>query len=295
LHLPGPIKIQPTKEGLKYCCRLGATPSESAAEWNKLPPLLDGANKFAGLNRDAIVLAAGEQNQPLLVAHTFGEGRALAFAGDSTWRWCLHGFDAAHKRFWRQVVLWLAKKDEASESNVWIKLAQRRLTPGQRVEFTVGANAPSAEPVPNASFQVQVEAPGGQKSPASVVRGEGTTAGTFRDTQQAGDYTVHVTATQDGRELGTTKARFLVIEQDLELDSPLADGTLMDNLATMTGGKALVPEELPALLKQLAENTQSLEVQTEAKKTPWDTWPFFLTLVALLSTEWFLRKRWGLV
>ena len=69
----------------------------------------------------------------------------------------------------------------------------------------------------------------------------------------------------------------------------------MENLATMTGGRALVPEELPALLQQLAEDTQSLEVQTEAKKTPWDTWPFFLTLVALLSTEWFLRKRWGLV
>jgi hypothetical protein len=87
----------------------------------------------------------------------------------------------------------------------------------------------------------------------------------------------------------------LVIEQDLELDSPMADATLMDNLATMTGGKALVPEELPDLLRQLAQNTQTLEVQTEAKKTFWDTWPFFLGLVGLLGTEWFLRKRWGLV
>ena len=63
----------------------------------------------------------------------------------------------------------------------------------------------------------------------------------------------------------------------------------------MTGGKALVPEELPGLLRKLAEDTQTLGVQSEAKRTFWDTWPFFLALVSLLTTEWYLRKRWGLV
>lgn len=296
LHLLGPVKMQPTKQGLgNYCLRLGPTLNESAALWNQLPPLKEGANKFAGLKRNAPVLAAGENDEPLLVSSPFGEGRVLAFAGDSTWHWWMRGFEAAHKRFWRQIVLWLAKKDEATEGNVWVKLNQRRFTPGQRVEFTVGAQGPSGEPVPNALFQAEIEAPGGQKSPLSLIRSGDTTAGTFRDTQQSGDYTVRVTATQGGHELGSTKVRFLVIEQDLELDNPMADATLMDNLATMTGGKALVPEELPGLLRQLAENTQTLEVQTETKKTFWDTWPFFLVLVSLMTCEWFLRKRWGLV
>lgn len=295
LHLAGPIRIRPTPQGLNYCCRLAPTASESAAIWDRLPALSEGANKFTGLKPSAIVLAVGDHKEPLLVAHTFGGGRVLAFAGDSTWHWWLRGFDTAHKRFWRQVVLWLAKKDEATEGNVWIKLAQRRYTPGQRVEFTVGANAPSGEAVANASFRAEIELPDGQKNPLSVAKGSEGASGSFRETQQAGDYAIRVTGTQDGRELGSAKARFLVIEQDLELDSPVADATLMENLAAMTGGKALVPEELPALLKQLAEDTQSLDVQTEAKKSPWDTWPFFLTLVGLLSTEWFLRKRWGLV
>ena len=52
----------------------------------------------------------------------------IAFAGDSTWHWTMEGFDDEHKRFWRQVVLWLAHKDETAEGNVWIKLAQRRAT-----------------------------------------------------------------------------------------------------------------------------------------------------------------------
>lgn len=295
LHLAGPVTIRPTPQGLSYCCRLAPTASESAAIWSRLPALSEGANKFTGLKPSAIVLAASDRKEPLLVAHSFGDGRVLAFAADSTWHWWLRGFDTAHKRFWRQVVLWLAKKDEATEGNVWIKLAQRRYTPGQRVEFTVGANAPSGEAATNASFRAEIELPGGQKTPANVTRGNEAASGSFRETQQAGDYAIRVTATQDGRELGSAKARFLVVEQDLELDSPVADATLMENLAAMTGGKALAPEELPALLKQLADDTPSLEVQTEAKKTPWDTWPFFLTLVGLLTAEWFLRKRWGLV
>jgi hypothetical protein len=36
-------------------------------------------------------------------------------------------------------------------------------------------------------------------------------------------------------------------------------------------------------------------VPQETKKTLWDTWWMFLAVVVLLSVEWFLRKRWGLV
>ena len=296
LHLLGPVKLQPTPLGLShFCLRLGATPEESRTAWNQLPPLKEGANKFAGVKRGALVLVTGDKNQPLLVAHTPGDGRVMAFAGDSTWHWCLRGFESLHKRFWRQIVLWLAKKDESTEGNVWIKLAQRRILPGQRVEFTVGAQSPSGEAVPNAAFQVEIEYPDGKKSPLGVIRGEEGTLGSFRDSQQAGDYVIRVAATQEGRRLGDAKARFLVAEQDLELDNPVADASFMDNLAAMSGGKSVLPEELPELIRRLAEDTQELEIQTETKKTLWDTWPFFLAIVGLLGMEWYLRKRWGLV
>lgn len=296
LHLLGPIKMRPTAVGTtNYCLRLAATAEESATVWGQLPPLREGANKFVGVKPGAIVLAESEQKQPLLVAQTVGEGRVLAFAADSTWQWWMRGFELPHKRFWRQVILWLAKKDEATEGNVWVRLNHRRFTPGQRVEFTVGAQGPSGEPLPNAAFQVEVEMPGGKKTPVALVQSPEATTGSFRDTQAAGDYTIRVTATQDGRELGSASIRFLVMDQDLELDNPMADATLMDNLAAMTGGKALVPEELPAVLRELAEATEDYQIETETKKTFWDTWPFLLVLIGLLSVEWYLRKQWGLV
>ena len=61
------------------------------------------------------------------------------------------------------------------------------------------------------------------------------------------------------------------------------------------GGKALAPEELPALVKQFADAPPKLEQEIVAKVTYWDKWPFFLVFVALLGVEWYLRKRWGLV
>ncbi len=42
----------------------------------------------------------------------------------------MQGFDALHKTFWRQVVLWALKIDESQAGEVWVVLEQRRLLPG---------------------------------------------------------------------------------------------------------------------------------------------------------------------
>ena len=91
-----------------------ARPATRNAAWVALPPL-DGANLIdrRELKPNAEVLAEADdvQQHPLLVAGQSGDGRVLAFAGDSTWHWQMQGFGDAHRRFWRQCVLWLAKKD----------------------------------------------------------------------------------------------------------------------------------------------------------------------------------------
>ena len=295
LHEPGPLRMRPTPIGLThFSLTLAGSRQENLAAWGQLPPL-DGANRFRGLKPGALVLAAGDRGAALLVAQVYGEGRVMAFAGDSTWRWWMRGNETAHKRFWRQVVLWLARKDESLEGNVWVKLRQRRFAPGQRVEFGVGAQSPTGEPVEDAAYEAEVVLPDGKRRPVRLVAGETAITGSFRDAQAAGDYTIRVTAKQEGRVLGTARARFLVFEQDLELDNAAADATVLDNLATMTGGQSLTPEELPDLIERLTQDTETLRVQRETTKTLWDTWSLLLLLVGLLGGEWYLRKRWGLV
>jgi uncharacterized membrane protein len=300
LHLPGPVRMTPTQIPTltaQFPVMLSPSQQESAAVWAQLPPL-DGANRFRpeAIKPGALVLAEAEPGgDPLLVVQDYGRGRVMAFAGDSTWRWWMRGYEAVHKRFWRQVVLWLARKDESLQSNVWIKLAKRRVLPGQEVEFSVGAQSPDGGPAAGADFKVEVVLPDGSREPLTLARGQEELTGSFRATEASGDYTIQVSASQKGELLGTTRARFLVVEQDLELDNAAADATTLDSLAAMTGGRSLVPEEIPALIERLAKDAESLRVATETKKPLWDTWGLMLLVVGLLGSEWYLRKRWGLV
>ncbi len=297
VHRPGPLAMRPTRFGwLHFALMLAGSREENAALWAGLPPL-EGANRFNSNNLAplALVLADAGPTAPLLVAHTYGRGRVMAFAGDSTWRWWMRGFESTHKRFWRQVILWLARKDQATEGNVWVRLAKRRFAPSSRVEFAMGAQSPTGEPIRDAEFKVEVVLPDRTRRSLAPVRQDDRMEGSFRDTQAAGDYAVEVTATHDGMALGSARSRFLVFQQDLELDNAAADAASLQSLAAMTGGESLAPEQLDDLIRRLAKNTESLEIQQEIKEPFWDTWPFFLAVVGLLGVEWYLRKRWGLV
>jgi hypothetical protein len=298
---PGPNKtgvamLPDQRFGYEPPMRL-ASPDQNRAAWEKLPPL-EGANKFEALKPAARPLADTPDGKPLLVAAEPGNGRVLAFAGDSTWRWFMQGFEREHKRFWRQVILWLAKKDDTDDQKVWLKLAQRHYPPGARIDFTAGARTMEGESIEGAAFTASLVAANGTKRPIPLTRQGNQYVGQLRDVIEPGDYSIAVSASKDGALLGETKGRFVVFEQDLEMENAAARPELMASLAKLTaesGGEAVAPEQLPELLKKIKNEPRDREVATETKFTPWDSPPFFLIIVGLLCAEWYLRKRWGWV
>jgi NAD(P)-dependent dehydrogenase (short-subunit alcohol dehydrogenase family) len=117
--------------------RQAASEQESRLAWQALPPL-EGANDLGRLVPAAKPLAVTADGRPLLVGREYGDGRVLAFAGDSTWRWAMQGAVEQHRRFWRQLVLWLAKQDDTEQDTLWVRLAQRRISPGVPLAFDAG-------------------------------------------------------------------------------------------------------------------------------------------------------------
>lgn len=147
-------------------------------------------------------------------------------------------------------------------------------------------------------MDVEVETPDGGRLPLKTRKKGSSWSASFRETLEPGDYVVHVAAQEGDVQLGTAEARFLVPQQDLELDRPASDPELLAQLSqrtSETGGAPLAPEQLPALLADLASQPPVVKKEVLAKITYWDTWPFLLLFVALLTVEWYLRKRWGLV
>ena len=86
-----------------------------------------------------------------------------------------------------------------------------------------------------------------------------------------------------------------MFRQDLELANPRANPLLMRQLAEATTGGVRLPEELPAIFEEIAARPPTFESKEQWSFAPWDTWPMFLLMAACMGTEWFLRKRWGLV
>ena len=87
----------------------------------------------------------------------------------------------------------------------------------------------------------------------------------------------------------------MVVDRNLELDNPVAYPRLLDNLAAMTDGKSVAPEQLPSLLDELAKKSNEFVEKRETRQSLYDSWGLFVPLLVLMALEWFLRKRWGLV
>jgi hypothetical protein len=280
-----------------------ADESENDDAWRRLPAL-GGANKFAGIKEAAGVrtIAHDDQQRPLLVVGEYGRGRVVAMAGDSTWRWCMRGHEDAHRRFWRQVVLWLVGREDMQQDDVWIQLDQRRYPPDGRVEFSVGVKSPSGNAITDASMKVDLLSPRGDESSLRLTNAEDHWTGVIERLELPGDYAIVVTAEKGGQVLGTTRGEFLVYDRDIELSNAAADHDQLSRLAAMTdefGGRVVAPEQLTSLLEEIRDKPPEMEIEVQTKwqlaDTPRDAWGLLVLFVGLLTAEWILRKRWGLV
>jgi len=294
LHLPGPLRMLPDRRfGDVSILRLGADGDTSAA-WTRLPPL-DGANRLGRLVDTAKPFAVSDDGTPLLVGREYGAGRVLAFAADSTWRWVMQGAGQQHARFWRQLVLWLAKQDDARADTLWVRLAQRRISPGAPLDFDAGLTAADGKAAADTTLEARVVSPSGLRRPVRAARQGDAYAGTITDCAEPGDWSLVVTARKSGGEPRERTARFTVFRQDMELANPRANPLLMRQLAEATTGGVRLPEELPAIFEEIGSRPPVYESREQWSWTPWDKWPPLLLMGACLCGEWFLRKRWGLV
>ncbi len=300
-HVPGPLPMVPVRASP---ITLLAAPEQNQAAWRELKPLT-GANRWSGL-KDAPgvqLLAQSPDNVPLLVSGAYGEGRVLAFAGDSTWQWWRQGLQQRHKRFWRQAVLWLARRDDLTRHDVWIDLEQRRFAVDSDVAFTAGARTATGDVIRSASLEATFTDAKGKKHPVKLTHDGDHFRGVIARVDQPGSASIEVVATgADGKQLGTAAAHFEITDRDVELSNPAADHDQLARLARFTrdaGGRLVAPEQLPKVLDEIDRHPPKM---AEEVLTRWqlgdtwiDAWLVLACLVGLLAAEWFLRKRWGLV
>jgi len=296
------VKFKPNDRALdSYLLQIAATREDSKQLWAAMPAL-SGVNHLGTLKPNAQVfgLSADGLAEPIMVGSDVGTGRVLAFGGE-TWVWARASNETrlAHRKFWRQVIFWLAHKEDKGENEVKLRLDARRIASGQSLDFHVSARDAKGAPLTGLKFETRATLEGDPKAkysePVDVFRKGDESHGAFLANQAPpGDYRLSVVATKDGKEVGRDSARFIVYQDDRELENPAADRALLRQIAETSGGEFLAPEQLPKHLQSLRGKLFT-ETYSQTERKIWDNWPFLLLFSSLLMLEWFLRKRHGWV
>jgi hypothetical protein len=232
-----------------------------------------------------------------MISGESGGGRVLAFGGE-TWVWARESVEGqmAHRKFWRQMIFWLARKENQDGNKVKLTLDRRRLAVGEKLGLKATARDDKNQPIPNVEFRTTVtrEAKDAPSESVPLYNERDEARGSYPVVGQPGIYKVKVTGHRANTEIGSDESRFLVYQDERELENPAADIALLRQVAETTGGQFLAPEDLPKYLQSLSGKIFT-ESQTQVEHKIWDNWPFFLIFTALLTLEWWLRKRHGWV
>jgi uncharacterized membrane protein len=296
------IKFIPNNRGLdSFVLHVGANRAETARIWDMMPPIR-GTNRFGDPKPNAVILAESPPPaEPLMLSIELGPGRVIAYGGD-TWVWARFSEESrlAHRKFWRQVVFWLSHKENDSDNKVKVTLESRRIAVGEKLDLSVTTRDTKGASIPNVRYKAKVERENADPPVATPVevynqgeQGKGSIPATD-NVGQPGNYTVTVIAERDGQEIGRDTGRFLVYQDDRELENPSADLALARQIASLTEGEPLTPEKLTGYLKGL-DRSAFTEYVSPSEYKVWDNWPFLLIFTALLTIEWWLRKRHGWV
>jgi uncharacterized membrane protein len=271
--------------------------------WKELPPW-KSLNRTSGLRPEATALVVDATVRgldgnpaPLVAAMDVGQGRSLAIASDSMWRWRfaphMDGGTAerAYHRFWSNALHWLVRDPE--HSRIRVIPDKRRFEVDEPVDVTVIVRGRDYQMVPNARVRVELN-----KSASGVVKLEELTTGDSGALRQrytglgVGAYRITAAASANGADLGSGAAVFVVESRALELTRGAPRPDLLEAIAEVTGGKTL-PLAADAFQKLKVIDPEIVAVDRRRNIELWDNvWALFAALL-LLAAEWALRRNSG--
>ena len=273
--------------------RLMDDPARNMDRWKKLTYLMDyqeagtpkpGATVLAELN-------SGGRKMPLLATQNYGRGRTAVMATSGTWRWQMSQplGDPAHDLFWQQLLRWLVLD---SPGRVAVTAPAQTLMDDGQIQLTANIRGKDYLPVTDTTVTARVIGPDGlsalvDMTPAADTPGEFHANWTA---EKPGSYLAEVTASGQTENGTLPFERIDGVAENFHVEQ---NRELLEKLASETGGRYWKPDELTRLPNEISYSDAGISVRDI--KELWNMPVVFLWLLFLISAEWLLRRKWGVV
>jgi hypothetical protein len=234
-----------------------------------------------------------------------GLGRVLFLGTDQSWRWRgEQGAGAADEReqFWPQLIRLAAGEPyAAAHGNLWLDADVVAPEPDQ--PFTVRARAYDlyGQPAESTTQTLRIlRADDGTPLRDVTMSSQGEGSGRYETSVSgglpAGRYTLRVEGGEDTSAEAASEPVELPITVaprfEAEMSDLSGDDRVLRRIAAASGGQFLTLDQFSTLPDRLAENRQKQSRLVEY--TLWDSPYLFGFVLACLSAEWALRKKFGL-
>lgn len=295
-----PATVELTETGVDSpITRILDDPGKNAERWRKLTYLADYEDPGTP-KPGATVLAqmhSGHRTMPLLVTQNYGHGRTAILATGGTWHWQMSEplGDPSHHLFWQQLVRWLIA---ATPGAVTASMSSRLLMDDGRVVLTAEVHDQQFQPEANALVTAHIVGPGGVDAlvdlePSQDQPGEYAAEWTA---EKPGAYLAEISAETAGsqpQQLGQSVLTFQREDGVAENFHTGQNRRLLTQLASETGGRYWKPSELKNLPRDISYSEAGISVRST--KELWNMPIVFLLLIGLPTSEWLLRRKWGVL
>ncbi|MGD0136772.1 MAG: glutamine amidotransferase [Bryobacteraceae bacterium] len=277
--------------------RLVDDPAANVEKWKKLPYLMDyedpGVAK-PGAEVLANMVTPEGKTLPLLITENFGRGRTAIMATGGSWRWQMSSplGDTAHDLFWQQLLRWLVSD---TPGHVAASVPSQMLLDNGAINITADVRDQQYNPARDAKVEAHILGPSGvsalvEMSPVPDSPGQFQAAWSA---PKPGAYLTEVTAQRADKELGRDVLTFQRMDGVAENFHTEQNRDLLERLATQTGGQYWKPADLGKLAGSIPFSEAGVTVRET--KDLWDLPLVFLVLLLLRFSEWWLRRKWGIV
>jgi hypothetical protein len=244
-----------------------------------------------------IDLGPDGRKAPLLVLGRFGAGRTLFTAYDDSWRWRFYTHESVFDTYWIQQLRYLARSKKLGQKSITYSPDRNVYELGEQVHLSLRVMDPEILKQLPPKLEVQVR----DRKTDQIAR----TVTLQNSPAQPDEYTASFGADRIGqyklvvRDDTINAAAHLdetieVIIPKLELAEPQVDRTLLSHVASETGGVALNLSEARAKLPDLIQSAARTLAPSDDHAL-WDKPIVLLLFVLLLTSEWVLRKVFGMV